>query len=124
MRIMMVENENEVERLIGRVAVKIGTLIRLVNPMHILFVKASGDYVDVTMTTGETLHSKELISHIENRLSKYLFLRVHRSYIVNSEYVKEIRTKGDDYELVVSDGTKIPSGCTYRKQIQNQFLEK
>lgn len=124
MRILMVENDNEVDRLVGRVAVKIGTLIRLVNPMNILFVKASGDYVDVTMTTGETLHSKELISHIENRLSKYLFVRVHRSYIVNAEYIKEIRTKGDDYELMFCDGTKIPCGSTYRKQVQNQFLEK
>lgn len=124
MRILMVENDNEVDRLIGRIAVKIGTLIKLVNQTNILFVKASGDYVDVTMTTGETLHSKELISHLENRLSKYLFMRVHRSYIVNSEYIKEIRTKGDDYELVVSDGTKIPCGYTYRKQIQNQFMEK
>ncbi len=53
MRILMVENDNEVDRLLGRIAVKMGTLFKLVNQSNILFVKASGDYVDVTMTTGE-----------------------------------------------------------------------
>ena len=51
MRILMVENDNEVDRLIGRIAVKIGTLIRLVSPMNILFVTATR-IGDAVLSTG------------------------------------------------------------------------
>ncbi|MGA9852619.1 MAG: LytTR family DNA-binding domain-containing protein [Gammaproteobacteria bacterium] len=114
--------KNELINLIGKLPVKVGTRIRFVNLINILYVTACGNYVDIAIVSGETLHTKEQIADIENRLPRSLFMRVHRSFIVNKEHVKEIRSKQNDYELTLVNDVVITSGSTYRKHIREQFL--
>ena len=38
---------------------------------------------------------REAMHWIERRLDPATFVRIHRSYIVNAEYVRELRTLGD-----------------------------
>jgi len=47
-----------------------------------------------------------------------MFLRVHRSFIVNLNYVKEVRTELDGESVVVMvDGQKIAMSRGYRSRI-------
>lgn len=106
----------------GKLTVKVGTHIRLLKLMHIMYVRAAGDYVDITLSTGERIHTKEQLTNLMSRLPAPQFVRTHRSFILNREYVKEIRAKNNDYELVLTDDTAITSGSTYRKEVRQQFL--
>lgn len=106
----------------GKLAVKVGTRIRLLKLIHIMYARAAGDYVDITLSTGERIHTKNQLVNLMSRLPAPQFVRTHRSFILNREFVKEIRAKNNDYELVLTDDTVITSGSTYRKQIRQEFL--
>ena len=106
----------------GKLAVKVGTHIRLLKLMHVMYARAAGDYVDISLSTGERIHTKDQLANLMSRLPVPQFVRTHRSFILNREYVKEIRAKDNDYELVLTDDTVITSGSTYRKEVRQQFL--
>jgi ribosomal protein S18 acetylase RimI-like enzyme len=122
MHMTIADTDRGIHGLVGKLSVKVGTRIRLIGLMNILYVQACGDYVDIATVSGETLHTKEQITRLESRLPAYLFARMHRSYIVNTEYVQEIRTRQNDYDLVLSNGTVIASSSVYRKLLRERFL--
>ncbi len=77
-----------------------------VNFEDILYCKSSGSYTEVHFTTnGMELLSKKL-KEIEAQTDASFF-RVHNSYLVNLNYVKEY-IKNDGSYLVLSNGKTIP----------------
>lgn len=101
--------------------VKVGTCLKFIDLANIIYVQAAGNYVGITMITGETVHTKESISHIAKRLPDHLFIRIHRSYLVNLAYVKEIRPRQNNYEFTLTCDTCLLTGTTYRKLIHQRF---
>jgi two-component system LytT family response regulator len=60
------------------------------------------------------------MSHLEARLDPRAFLRVHRSFIVNLDYVKEVRTEQDGESVVVmTDGQKVAMSRAYKSRIMD-----
>ena len=62
---------------------------------------------------------RKTLVELERSLDRRLFLRVHRSYIVNAKHIRQVKPllKGE-YAVVLSDGTIIDSGRTYRDVIE------
>ena len=83
----------------------------------IRWVGAEENYV--RLCTGPETHLlRETMSHLEGRLDSQAFLRVHRSFIVNLNYVKEVRTEQDGESVVVmTDGQKVAMSRAYRSRI-------
>lgn len=83
----------------------------------IRWVGAEENYV--RLCTGPETHLlRETMSHLEGRLDPQAFLRVHRSFIVNLNYVKEVRTEQDGESVVVmTDGQKVAMSRAYRTRI-------
>jgi len=58
------------------------------------------------------------MAHLEERLDPHQFLRVHRSYIVNLQFVKEVRTEHDgESSVMMLDGQKISMSRSYKSRI-------
>jgi len=61
---------------------------------------------------------------IENRLDPSRFVRVHRSYFVNLDYLAEIEPLDTgDARLQLRDGAKIPCSRRYRGALRDRFGE-
>ena len=61
----------------------------------------------------------ETMAHLEQRLDPQFFLRVHRSAIVNLQYVKEVRPETDgDSGVILLTGERVPMSRGYRSRIQ------
>lgn len=101
--------------------VKVGTCIKLIQMADIVYVQAAGNYVGIVMVSGETIHTKETIFHVAERLPHHLFVRIHRSYIVNIRYIREIKSQQNNYAITVANDVRILSGTTYRKRIRERF---
>lgn len=87
----------------------------------IRWIGAEGNYVRLC-TASETHLLRETMAHLESRLDPRGFLRVHRSFIVNLKYVKEVRREGGGESVVVLDsGQKVALGRSYRAYLNEQL---
>jgi two-component system, LytTR family, response regulator len=87
----------------------------------IRWVGAEGNYVRLCTAT-ETHLLRETMAHLEERLDPRGFLRVHRSFIVNLKYVKEVRREGNGDSVVIMDsGHKVALGRSYRASLDQQL---
>jgi two-component system LytT family response regulator len=84
----------------------------------IRWIGAEENYVRIC--AGKESHMlRNTMANFETKLDPEVFLRIHRSAIVNLQHVKEFRTDGNDGECFVtmSDGHKLPVSRGYRSRI-------
>jgi two-component system LytT family response regulator len=83
----------------------------------IRWISAEENYVRIS-TQNETHLLRETMARLEEKLDPEMFLRVHRSSIVNLQHVKEVRTEADgDYAVVLVNGEKLTMSRGYRSRI-------
>ena len=84
---------------------------------EIRWIGAEENYVRLC-TERETHLLRETMAHLEERLDPHLFMRVHRSFIVNLQYVKEVRTEhdGESYVIMI-DGQRVAMSRSYKSRI-------
>lgn len=84
---------------------------------EIRWIGAEENYVRLCIG-HETHLLRETMAHIQDRLDTRFFLRVHRSFIVNLIFVKEVRTENDrDTVVLMNDGQQIPMSRSFKSQI-------
>jgi two-component system, LytTR family, response regulator len=104
--------------LVSRLALKLEGRTLFVSPATIDWVEALDNHVRLH-TGRETLLVRDTLTHLAERLPPGLFLRVHRSTLVNTDRIREIQPWfGGDYAIVLTDGTKITTGRRYRAAVQ------
>jgi len=79
---------------------------------NILFIDSIKDYVRIH-TASEIIITKDKISSFVLKLPSY-FLRVHRSYIVNTNKIAALTSK----DVVLLGGMEIPIGASYKEIIK------
>jgi two-component system LytT family response regulator len=83
----------------------------------IRWISAEENYVRIC-TQNETHLLRETMARLEEKLDPDMFLRVHRSSIVNLQHVKEVRTEADgEYAVVLVNGEKLTMSRGYRSRI-------
>lgn len=101
-----------------RIAIKSKGKILLINPAEILAVEAEGNYVCLVQASGSHL-LRESISSMTEKLSRYGFVRIHRSVIVNASCVEEISPgSAGDYILHIAGGKQYVVSRTYRHNLK------
>lgn len=94
----------------SRVAVPTADHAVLVDPQDILYVQAQGETCKVVTRQG-TLEARCNVAQLLRRLPSTQFLRVHRSYVVNLDAVREVHPYFSGTLLLRLDdgrGTEIP----------------
>jgi len=83
----------------------------------IRWISAEENYVRIR-TNSETHLLRETMARLQEKLDPEVFLRVHRSSIVNLQYVKEVRTEADgEYAVMLVTGDKLTMSRSYRARI-------
>lgn len=86
---------------------------------EVLRFEAADDYVEIVTASSRHLLSVRMKA-LENHLPPQKFLRVHRSTIVNMEFVREIVSLGNGrYEVAQSDGTHIAASRSGGSKIRD-----
>jgi len=92
----------------NRVVVKDGSKIKIIPVSQIQYLEAADDYVKIFTTAGSFL-KKKTMSYFEQSLKAFQFVRVHRSYIVNTQLITRIDAyEKDSHLLLLSTGSKLP----------------
>jgi|SRR5262245_29401278 len=73
----------------------------------ISWIKAESDYARV-FAGGRGYLVGRTLKDLETRLDSSLFIRIHRSAIVQTAHIREVRAEGGSrYRVVLSDGTEV-----------------
>lgn len=117
----LVENIDEKTDKIDRVVVKTGNKIKVIPAEKIIYVEAQDDYV---MIHGEDCkHLKEkTMKYFESHLDNSQFIRIHRSYIVNVNYITQLEhfTK-DSYIVILKNGSKLKVSDSGYKNLKSRL---
>lgn len=89
---------------------------------EIIFLEASGDYTIIT-TKADQFVSSSGIGKLEEILNPDIFIRVHRSTIINLNYLKEIERHFNGGMVVkMQSGKSFPVSRTYAKMIRKKVV--
>jgi len=96
---------------------------RLVRPDEIDWIEAA-DYYAALHAGGERLLVRESLTSLEARLPGRLFLRVHRSALVNLARVRRFDpSRGGGGRLLLRDGTEVPVSRRQRADLRRRLAE-
>lgn len=112
-------SENTIEDHLQRVVVKSGQKINVFPVEQIKYIESQDDYVMI-YTEGHKYLKQKTMKFFESSLDPNLFIRIHRSYIVNVEQIMQLEPyEKDNYVCVIKDKTKLKvsqSGLKLLKQ--------
>ena len=114
---------NERDTSSDRIGVKVNGRILFLDPDEIYWIQARDDLARIHLAEA-AYDVREPLTHLESRLPRDRFLRVHRSTIVNTRHVREAQPfdQGDQL-LLLRNGKRITTGRSYRKAVQ-EFLKR
>lgn len=101
---------------LDRIPVKDGSRIHIIHLDELLYIQACGDYVTLFTISGQYL-KEQTMKYFEQHLPPAVFIRIHRSCIVNTEQIVrvelfgketyQVRLKNGDYLRVSNTGYKL-----------------
>ncbi|PWK85915.1 LytTR family DNA-binding domain-containing protein [Fulvimonas soli] len=90
---------------------------------EIEWAQAAGNYVNLHVR-GRDYPLRSTMAALEARLDPARFVRVHRGYLVNLDYLAEIEPLDTgDARLKLRDGAEVPCSRRYRAQLRERFGE-
>ncbi len=93
----------------------------LLNASEIEWLQASGNYVNLHVR-GRDYPLRTTMAAIEERLDPARFVRVHRSYFINLDFLAQIEPlETGDARLTLRDGAMIPCSRRYRAALREHF---
>ncbi|TDQ09695.1 LytR/AlgR family response regulator transcription factor [Pedobacter metabolipauper] len=91
-------------------------IIRRIRLKDILYLEAMGDYVKIySLTANYTIHSS--LKAVEQKISATIFLRVHRSFIINLSKIDTI----EGGTLIINHNL-VPVSDAYRAALNKRML--
>ncbi len=90
----------------------------------IVFLRAEGNYLCLQLKDKNFLY-RMTMNAVETDLDPARFLRIHRSYIVNTAHIRNTRYSGNnEFIFSMANGERIVSGRSYKEQIAKALQEQ
>lgn len=116
----LLENHKNKPPHLQRIFVKDNGKIILLEPEKVDWIEADDKYLHLH-TKQKTYLIRQTLNSIEAELDSNIFLRIHRSTIINLTRVKEIHPLfNNEYVLILEDKTKL----TLSRNYKNRFFER
>lgn len=89
---------------------------RYIQASDVAYLQADNNSTDIHLSSGEMITAFKTLKHFEGVLS-YPFVRIHNSYIVNSDHVSRIHT-GNAVCHIKDSTNKLPFSKSYKENIE------
>lgn len=116
-------SQNNVKETPTSIPVKVGEKIIFIRLDDVSYFKADDKYVEIITRQAKTYLLDASLKKLEEKLPDH-FLRVHRSYIINKNLLKEARKYFNNRFILIMedyDQSKIVSGKSYGQEIKRMF---
>jgi len=98
--------DNVNNKRLSKIKIPTSSGFEFVETSDLISLEADGPYTTAYFKNSDKLVISKSIKQLEELLETNSFFRLHRSFIVNVEYIK--RFERDRYSVVMSDGSVIP----------------
>src|SRR5215467_8143102 len=103
---------------IARIAIKAKGRVLFLDPLELIVARAEENYVALVHKSGAYL-VRVTMATTEKKLIPFGFVRIHRSILVNTTLVKDLRRDNTGtYVLRTTDGSEHPVGRAYRGNLK------
>lgn len=94
--------------------------IKFLTPDEISWVGGAGNYVELHLNQDErTILHRQTLASMEQQLTPFGFIRIHRSAIIKKQAIREIRpTDNGDYIVTLKDGANLNLSRRYKQNMQ------
>lgn len=115
----LISESNDSSRLI----IKADGNVNIVSLDDISHVEAYDYYIKVHVN-GRFFLVRETMKKMFERLPDNTFIRIHKSYIVNTRMIKQYGKSNDGaYQVILATGCTLKVSRTYRSQVQNAITQ-
>ena len=98
------------------IPIKTAGKISFINPENIWYIEASGYYIEIN-ALGKKHLLRQSMGRIINKLDDKKFIRIHRSKIINLDFLEEIvRSPNRDHLVKMKDGSLFKISKSYKKK--------
>lgn len=112
-----ISREKRHETKTSKLAIKSIGEVKIVDINDILWIKGASNYLELYFADRMLLH-RETLTSIENKLSKSKFFRVHRSAIVNINYVSKVESELGRYSsLIMKNGDEVKISNNFKHEL-------
>jgi len=101
----MTQNHQIAQRPIQRICVRDRSAVHIIPATEIMFIEAQEDYINIISVKGEYLKNDQL-RRIAALLDEGVFCRIHRSYLLNINYLDRIESLTKDRRIAVLKNKK------------------
>jgi two-component system, LytTR family, response regulator len=106
------------EKYVSRFVVRTGSRIQIVLAEDTEWIGAAGDYTELH-AHGRSHLLRETMNSLEQKLDPARFLRIHRSRIVQSGCIVELRVIDNrEYLVRLTDGSEHRSSRSYARRLE------
>ena len=112
-----IESIDETAESNDYISIKSDYKVNLVRYNDIIYIESVGEYIRLHLKDGSKLTTLFRLKNMETELPQKNFMRVHRSYIVNIDYVSSF-ARGKIY---LSNGDYVPISINYRDTFREHF---
>ena len=111
------KDRKEIERLF----IKTGSKIDVVPVVDVIRIEAYDDYVEI-FTKEKKYLKKETMHYLENSLPEKIFTRIHRSSIINVNFIEKIeRYAKESYLVILKEGSKVNVSKSRIKELKERL---
>ncbi len=104
----------------NKIALPVADGIEFIDVNEIMYCISQSNYTTLHLSDGKKLLLSKTISNVEKMLSSYFFIRTHRSFLINPNYMKKYFHSEGGFVLM-QDNESIPVSNQHKKTIRGIF---
>ncbi len=118
---LLLENLNVNDQNVSKIAFPTLEGFELIHTNQILYCKAESNYCSIKKIDGSTKTASKTLKFVEEILPATTFKRIHKSYVINLNYV--VRYHKANKEIELTNGEKLPVSFRKEEEFINAILQ-
>ena len=118
---LLLENLNVNDQNVSKIAFPTLEGFELIHTNQILYCKAESNYCSIKKIDGFLKTAAKTLKYVEELLPATSFLRIHKTYVINLNYV--VRYHKANKEVELTNGEKLPVSFRKEEEFINAILQ-
>lgn len=120
---LLIENISSDDQLNSKIAFPIENGFKIVKINSILYCQSDINYTKIFLNNGSHFILSKTLKLIEEQLPSSIFIRVHKSFLVNTNYITYLSRSIDAY-VELSNNIKIPVSTRKKEDVIKKIYQK